>query len=248
MKKSLLLTGLIIVMTITHAQTIAYFEYIHQADSLSRHRQYEKAAGYYEKAMAQAGGKLLAKNGYRACRAFALAGKTDKAFQVLDLLTRTPLFADDQQLLSDEGLASLHQHPRWNEIQNAFKQKDSLLQRSSYKLQRTELELIFGDDKHYHMQLYAATEQPFVDTAEVSKLQRRVDAMDSEHLVIVQSILDKYGWPGADVIGREATDGIWEVIEHADGRPDLRKKYLPLLRKAVEAGTIDPEKLALMED
>src|SRR5258706_3561712 len=119
MKKNRLLICLILMAATAQAQTVAYFEYIHQAGSLWGLHQYEQSAGCYEKAMAQMGGKILWKHGYWACLAFVRAGKTDEAFQVLNQLASSYLFGDGKSIFKSERFASLHQDARWSLIQTA---------------------------------------------------------------------------------------------------------------------------------
>lgn len=248
MKKACTLLSLAILTIATHAQTVAYFGIIHTADSLRIRKQFEKAAVLYDKAMVEANGKLLPKDGYKACLGYTLSNQPDKAFKVLAQLAATPLFRGKKMLLEDEHLNTLRQDTRWNDILQAFKRKDSLARQEKYTLVRVELELIYERDSRLWGELSNAQNQAYPDTAELRRINGYIEAADEENFERVPAILDQYGWLGADVLGLKATDGIWAVMENAGDRPEIRKKYLPLLRKAVEAGTIDPEKLAIMED
>jgi hypothetical protein len=71
---------------------------------------------------------------------------------------------------------------------------------------------------------------------------------DSQNLILVRSILDKYGWLGPDIIGGIGSSTLFAVIQHADLAPGVQEKYLPYLRRAVEKGDADPSDLALLED
>lgn len=50
---------------------------------------------------------------------------------------------------------------------------------------------------------------------------------DSLHLLRVTAILDSVGWLGAEQVGKKASQTLWLVLQHGDGRPDVQAAYLP---------------------
>jgi hypothetical protein len=83
MKRMLVIAGLAAIHCNTcMAQTIAYFESIHQADSLTKLKQYGKAADAYDKAFTQANGRRVNNDWYNAACIYALSGNREKAFHV----------------------------------------------------------------------------------------------------------------------------------------------------------------------
>ena len=58
--------------------------------------------------------------------------------------------------------------------------------------------------------------------------------------------MDTQGWPGKDVIGEQGSLTICNVLQHSD--EEVRKKYLPMMRKAVEEKKLAPRLLARAED
>ena len=63
---------------------------------------------------------------------------------------------------------------------------------------------------------------------------------------VVGRIVDEYGWIGAGQIGEDANRAMFLVVQHADH--DVQKKYLPIVRKAVQEGNAKAGSLALLED
>jgi len=61
-----------------------------------------------------------------------------------------------------------------------------------------------------------------------------------------QTLLDQYGWLGADVIGAQGNATLFLVIQHADQA--TQEKYLPMMREAVKNGKGQGSSLALLED
>ena len=55
-------------------------------------------------------------------------------------------------------------------------------------------------------------------------------------------------WPGLSMVGALATDAAWLVAQHADLDNELRRRWLPLVRLAVDAGEADPRHLACLVD
>ena len=62
----------------------------------------------------------------------------------------------------------------------------------------------------------------------------------------VKVILDKYGWPGKDIIGEQGNWTICNVIQHSDN--EIRIKYLPMIRQAVKDKKLHPRFLVRTED
>jgi hypothetical protein len=69
---------------------------------------------------------------------------------------------------------------------------------------------------------------------------------DSVNLIKVTDIINRYGWPGEDIIGWSGSSTLWVVIQHST--LENQEKYLPLMREAVKKGKARPAQLALLED
>lgn len=59
-------------------------------------------------------------------------------------------------------------------------------------------------------------------------------------------ILDKQGWPSKNNVGEQGNLIICNVLQHSS--IEIRKKYLPMMRKAVEEKELAPRLLARAED
>jgi hypothetical protein len=70
--------------------------------------------------------------------------------------------------------------------------------------------------------------------------------IDSVNLKKVKAILDQYGWVGPKVVGGQASQALFLVIQHSDLAS--QQKYLPLMREAVKRGDAMGSALALLED
>ncbi len=85
-----------------------------------------------------------------------------------------------------------------------------------------------------------------VGSQEVNLHWESIQKTDSTNLIVVTYILDTFGWLGSGEIGGTANSTLFLVIQHADH--NSQKKYLPIMKQAVEKGNANPGDLALLED
>lgn len=62
----------------------------------------------------------------------------------------------------------------------------------------------------------------------------------------ILEILETQGWPSKNIIGEQGNLTICNVLQHSD--IEIRKKYLPIMRRAVEENQLAPRLLARAED
>jgi len=74
---------------------------------------------------------------------------------------------------------------------------------------------------------------------------KRQTAIDVANMKRLAEIVDAFGWPGIRFAGA-ASQAAFAVLQHAD--PASQRKYLPLLRKAVERSDALGSHLAMLED
>jgi hypothetical protein len=114
---------------------------------------------------------------------------------------------------------------------------------------RSELLKMESDDQKYRgevdkiraMSLPADEKQKRV--AALMEKQARLDKRNLKRLV---QIIDKYGWPGRSLVGKESSLTAFLIIQHAD--LEDQKKYFPMLKEAVRRGEANQDYAALLED
>lgn len=62
------------------------------------------------------------------------------------------------------------------------------------------------------------------------------------------TILDEVGWPGRSVVGPEAAEAAWRIVQHAIGDPALQRRCLVLLQDAAARGEAPAWQPAMLED
>jgi hypothetical protein len=73
-------------------------------------------------------------------------------------------------------------------------------------------------------------------------------AVDERNRNRLKEIFKEFGFPNKKLVGRDAMQGIFLIIQHSDGDKDWQKSQLPNIEKAVENGDMDGEKYAYLYD
>lgn len=108
------------------------------------------------------------------------------------------------------------------------------------------LDSILSRDQQFRQLLSYYAEHYGSTAPETTQLQKTVHRDDSINLSVVENIISKYGWLGADEIGLKGNSTLFLVIQHADLK--TQEKYLPIMRQAVKQGRAEAHSLALLED
>ncbi|MFD6070288.1 DUF6624 domain-containing protein [Amycolatopsis lurida] len=61
---------------------------------------------------------------------------------------------------------------------------------------------------------------------------RQVNEVDSRNTAFLASVVDRIGWPGAELVGSAAAHAAWLLVQHAPAQQ--RARWLPLLAAAVD--------------
>lgn len=114
---------------------------------------------------------------------------------------------------------------------------------------RQELLKMLEDDQKYRNEVGEVekmTLPPDEMQKRVSALWEKQNEVDRRNIKRLAQIINKYGWPGRSMVGREGSTTAFLIIQHAD--LSYQKKYFPLLKEAVGKGEADPDDAALLED
>lgn len=76
----------------------------------------------------------------------------------------------------------------------------------------------------------------------------RMRALHERNADRLTAILAEVGWPGADLVGGDASEAAWLVVQHAISRPKLMRTALSLLRKIGPEDSAAGWQLAMLED
>ena len=72
--------------------------------------------------------------------------------------------------------------------------------------------------------------------------------LHNENAKILNDIIEAFGYPTIDKVGKEANEAAWLVIQHSIGQPQFMKKCAKLLEIAVNESKADSKSLAYLTD
>jgi uncharacterized protein DUF6624 len=76
----------------------------------------------------------------------------------------------------------------------------------------------------------------------------RMRELHERNAARLAAIMEKHGWPGRSLVGDEAAESAWLILQHAIGDPSLQRRGLALLRDAAAIGDVSLLHVAMLED
>ena len=111
---------------------------------------------------------------------------------------------------------------------------------------KTDIERMFALDEEARTVLWNAMKEHGPRSDACAEAQAKAKTVFEANAAKLAAILDAQGWPGPEAIGEEASESAFLLLQHAG--VSIQKKYLPMLRTAVESGDLKASLLAMMED
>lgn len=224
----------------------AYYDFVRKAESLFDAKYFLLAAQKYSKAFEVGGWKGTQDDRYNAALAWALAGNADSAFFQLDRIVQKTNYSNYERISTDNNLSLLYADARWLPLLGLVKQNKSKAEANLNKPLAHFLDSIQTEDQKYRLQISEVEQKYGHNSQEMKDLWKTIRQTDSLNLLEVTSILDKYGWLSADVVGANGNQTLFLVIQHSN--QVTQEKYLPMMREAVKNGNAQSSSLALLED
>lgn len=241
MKK--LIAFFFITMNIGLMQSQTYKELVAKGDDSYRAKDYKGSVAYYEKAF-----KIEHKSSsdlYNGACAAALNHNDEKAFKWLDLAIDNG-YENIAHIKIDNDLESLQNKKEWIETINKLQKKMDILSANFDKPLQKELLDIYTEDQGIRGDFMKIYKDPNSDKKKIDSIGKLMRKKDSINLIKVIKILSEKGWVGKDVVGAQANQTLFLVIQHSDLK--YQQKYLPMMREAVKKGNANPANLAYLED
>lgn len=242
---SLVLFAILSVKSFSQKFGEMYKQDIEYAQLLYKQGKYRKSAESFNATFSRNGNIAYLDDRYMAVRAWSMAGEPDSAFFHLFRIIDRAQYEEVDKVISDSTLKNLTTDPRWRkaiELMRANKQtKEAKYDRKLIAI----LDSVYQIDQRYRQTVHDSINKYGMNSSQMDKLNRLIMIDDSINLKRVISILDRYGWPGPDVIASHGNT-IFLVIQHSD--LTIQSKYLPVMKAAVKAGAVSKSSLALLED
>jgi len=220
-----------------------YKDFIQKGDSCYKVKEYKLSVAYFEKAF-----KIEHTNSshlYNGACAAALFKDDKKAFNWLNLAIDNG-YENITHLKKDNDLEVLHAKKDWDKIINKLQKKLDVIEANYDKPLQKELLEIYADDQDIRRDFMKIYKEKGSGNKQVDSIGKIMIYKDSINLIKVTKILDEKGWVGKDVIGSQANQTLFLVIQHSDLK--YQQKYLPMMREAVKKGDAKASSLALLED
>jgi hypothetical protein len=228
------------------AQTADYTANVNKAWDLYNQKDYINSAKTYSLAFALNDGKGTQTDRYNAACSWALAGNTDSAFHYLFGAAEKNSYDNYSHITTDTDLDTIHKDPRWEKVLAIVSKNKEKAEANYNKPVLAILDIIYKDDQRTRKGIVELIKKEGMESDTVKARLKEMDMYDSINLVKTQKILDEYGWPGFDQVGRIGALTIFLVIQHSPLR--VQQKYLPAMREAVKNKQASAANLALLED
>jgi hypothetical protein len=75
----------------------------------------------------------------------------------------------------------------------------------------------------------------------------KMSAVDQKNRARLKQVVDKHGWPGKSVVGKDGAHAAWLLVQHADGDLAFQKRCLSLMQAATK-GDVEPQDIAYLTD
>ena len=216
---------------------------IKKADSCYEAKNYKISTDFFAKAFKE--NPESKKNYYNAACSASLANEKNSAIKWLEIAINNG-FENVNHIKSDADLDNIKNEKKFIQIISKLQKKIDLVESQYDKPLQKELLQIFKDDQEIRLQYVAAEKKYGYKGNVIDSLGQIMDKNDSSNLIKIQKILDEKGWVGKDKIGQQANQTLFLVIQHADLA--IQKKYLPMMKDAVNKGNANAGSLALLED
>lgn len=241
MKK--LIAFFFITMNIGLIQSQTYKDFVVKGDSCYNSKDYKTSVSYYEKAF-----KIehkIAADFYNAACSAALLKENKKAFNWLNLAVDNG-YESITHLKIDKDLESLHTQKEWEKVLVKLQKNLDILEVNYDKPLQKELLAIYAEDQEIRGNFMKVYKEQGSGSKAVDSIGKIMIYKDSLNLIKVVKILDERGWVGKDIVGSQANQTLFLVIQHSDLK--YQQKYLPMMREAVKKGNANPVNLAYLED
>jgi hypothetical protein len=77
---------------------------------------------------------------------------------------------------------------------------------------------------------------------------QHVMSVDDDNARWLENVIERIRWPDHSIVGEDGGHAAWLLAQHADRHPQLQRRCLVLLRKAVAAGQASAADLAHLTD
>ncbi len=86
------------------------------------------------------------------------------------------------------------------------------------------------------------------DADQAQRMGEGAEGSDHTRTQRLKQIIDEYGWPTIDMVGRDGASAAWLIAQHSDLDVAFQERVLALMREALAEREADPTDVAYLED
>lgn len=221
---------------------------IKEANAFYEAKDYKTSAQKYSAAFIANENKGQSGDRYNAACSWALAGNADSAFFQLNRITEKTQYADYEHITQDEDLKSLYEDARWKPLLVAVKKNYDELNNYGNKPLRKLIDSLRNEDQKWRNLAVNIKNGAKNDSLSEKQAWRKVAAIDSMCYPVLKEIVKKYGFPNADLIGKQGTNNFWLLMQHQDTYPDFQEEVLTLMKVEVDKNKASAKNYAYLVD
>ncbi len=189
---------------------------------------------------------------YHLACCYALTARPDDAFKYLTLAIERG-WRDVDHMNADADLESLRGDPRWNAAVKACEAaRDAHFQTlREPALARELLQRRALDQKlriEISKRMAALPEGQKRVPIDSLPPELRIGDIDAQNTAFMKATVEKYGWPGKSLVGEEAANAAWLLVQHADADRAFQARCLELITAAFEKGEVTGVQVAYLTD
>ncbi len=197
---------------------------------------------------------------YLAACSWALANEIDLAFKQLFIFAEvlfsngniqsfpiSDLFAIiDNNIIKDPPLNVLRTDYRWREVLEILEENKAKTEAQLDMQLVWMLDTMYVEDQKFRLMIDEIAQVYGMESEEMEANLKKMRDQDSLNLIKIEKILNERGWLGPDIIGYTGSLVLFLVIQHS--APEIREKYLPMMRDAAKKGNVTAVHLGYVED
>jgi hypothetical protein len=128
----------------------------------------------------------------------------------------------------------------------AFAGKSAAQQKAVFDSLNSVLEKVYDDDQKPRIALDSLEKQLGYNSPQVQEQWQIIHKNDAKNVSIVIPVLNRFGWPGTNMVSEKANNALFYVIQHAD--LEIQLKYINHMQKAVYVGKAKEADFAYLQD
>ncbi len=171
---------------------------------------------------------------YNAACCFARLARSDEAFKYLELAVQMG-WSDAEHIKGDSDFESIHSDKRWDEIVRLCEGQ-----------QEKSRESIANPELYAELMKRMKTDQDARLAKPPNVIQMTL--IDRDNTAWMKNVIEKHGWPGYAMVGREGAQAAWLLVQHADRDPDFQRRCLELLKQAHKKEDASADHVAYLTD